>query len=382
MQQLTKEEILNQLLGLSGVELLEIETTIQLMNKLGISNTSKSEDKKVTTNKAKNATTKINVHNKRKTELEKSVINLKHDSVEKARFSQGLSCVKCGCVEGIIKNGRRKNGQQKYKCKNCGSYFSEAQDTILSGTHKSIEVWETFMWCMNEGYTVRKAAKKCGIHKNTSWMWRHKVLNSLREEEEVTLGGIIEADDTFFLLSYKGNHKNKGIFYDLYGRKARHRGGENSVSGVSHEQACVACGVDRSSHTYSRLSGTANINAKRVKEVFSGVIQKESVLCVDGTNAYNKFAKENRLELVKILSEEKKKGIYNLGRVNAYHTGLKQFVSRYKGVATKYLNNYLMWYTWTKVKKMEDELRIGVMLETALEYIGKIRYCDVVLGAV
>lgn len=385
MSQLSKDELLQQLLGLNSAELLEIKSTLEVMEKHKISSdTIKNIDfntRNTTKIKSKNAVIDKSVKDEQKKALEKSIINLKQDSIGQARFSDGLCCIKCGAVEGIVKNGKRKNGQQKYKCKNCGYYFSESKDSFISGTHKSVAVWETFIWCMNEGYTVRKAAEKCEIHRNTAWMWRHKVLNALRDKEEVVLGGIVEADDTFFLLSYKGNHKNKGDFYELYGREARKRGGENSVRGISHEQACVACGVDRGYHSYSKVAGTAALTSKKVKEVFTGIIQKESVLCVDGVTSYRQFAAKNHIQLENIESDKKKKGVYHLNNVNSFHSILKDFVRRYKGVSTKYLNNYLIWCTWLKRKKMNDDLRRDVMLNTALSYIGVIRYSDVVLGA-
>ena len=41
----------------------------------------------------------------------------------------------------------------------------------------------------------------------------------------------------------------------------------------------------------------------------------------------------------------KSKGNYNIQTVNAFHSGLKDFVNyRFNGVATKYLNNYATWH--------------------------------------
>ena len=38
------------------------------------------------------------------------------------------------------------------------------------------------------------------------------------------------------------------------------------------------------------------------------------------------------------------KGIYHIQNVNSYHSRLKGWLSRFKGVATKYLSNYLHWF--------------------------------------
>ena len=37
------------------------------------------------------------------------------------------------------------------------------------------------------------------------------------------------------------------------------------------------------------------------------------------------------------------KGIFHIQHLNAYHTKLKAFVASFKGVSSKYLNNYLVW---------------------------------------
>ena len=34
---------------------------------------------------------------------------------------------------------------------------------------------------------------------------------------------------------------------------------------------------------------------------------------------------------------------YHVQNINAYHSRLKHFIARFKGVSTKYLNNYLVW---------------------------------------
>ena len=48
---------------------------------------------------------------------------------------------------------------------------------------------------------------------STAFTWRHKILDTLRElTEKVYLTGIVEADETFFNVSFKGNHKRSHDF--------------------------------------------------------------------------------------------------------------------------------------------------------------------------
>lgn len=62
---------------------------------------------------------------------------------------------------------------------------------------------------MIERYPLQKCAKECGITLYTAFTWRHKILDTLQNMiNDVTLDGMVEADETFTNVSYKGNHKN------------------------------------------------------------------------------------------------------------------------------------------------------------------------------
>ena len=126
--------------------------------------------------------------------------------VTKERFSNGRVCPLCGCIH-VVRNGHRKDGTQRYICNDCGKSFVIATNSIISGTRKDLAVWEKYIDCMMNGLSICKTAAACGIHRNTAFIWRHKILDALQNlADEVKLDGIIEADETFFAISYKGNH--------------------------------------------------------------------------------------------------------------------------------------------------------------------------------
>jgi len=61
---------------------------------------------------------------------------------------------------------------------------------------------------MLERKTVRETARTCGICPATAFAWRHKYLDALQAMmASVTLAGVIAADEAFFRLSFKGNHR-------------------------------------------------------------------------------------------------------------------------------------------------------------------------------
>jgi hypothetical protein len=59
--------------------------------------------------------------------------------------------------------------------------------------------------------------------------------------DKVKLDGVVEADETFLPLSFKGHHKNFSL-----PRPAKHRGEPATRRGLSREQVCVSCGVNLS----------------------------------------------------------------------------------------------------------------------------------------
>ena len=99
--------------------------------------------------------------------------------VKEERFSQGLVCPLCGCVH-IVRNGRRKDGTQRYICRDCGRSFVATSNSIVSCTKKNFIVWEKNIDCMMLGLSLRKTANICGINRNTAFAWRHKILKPFR----------------------------------------------------------------------------------------------------------------------------------------------------------------------------------------------------------
>ena len=113
----------------------------------------------------------------------------------------------------------------------------------MERTHKPLSVWKKFIDCMVHGMSIIKTAEICGINRNTAFAWRHKVLDALGLiVQEISLEGIVEADETFFVLSYKG--QKKGL-----PRKPKKRGTPVTKRGLSNEQVCVPCAIDRKGNT-------------------------------------------------------------------------------------------------------------------------------------
>ena len=205
-------------------------------------------------------------------------------------------------------------------------------------------LWPTFASCLIEGKTVRDSAEICGVHPNTAFRWRHRFLRLPRELKPERLEGIIEADETFFLESKKG--QRKGLQ-----RPARKRGGKASKRGRSKELVCVLVARDRSGSTTDAVSAT--FSQQILKENLKNRVLPDSVLCSDSLPPYAAFAREEGMAHKPVnLSAgiRVREGVFHIQNVNAYHQRLKTWIQRFKGVATKYLPNYLGWHRFLDVR--------------------------------
>ena len=192
------------------------------------------------------------------------------------RFSGGRVCPICGGVH-VQRNGRRANGSQKFVCKDCGKTFSIRKNTIFSGTHKSASVWKEFLRCMSEGLSLDKTAERCGITHATAFVWRHKVLDAIGDAlKDTELTGIVEADEAFLPVSYKGDRK--AFDGGGCGRKPRKRGGCNHKRGLSDELVCLPCAVDRKGKAIGRVAKLGKCSAAAVKAVLGPRVRQGHAL--------------------------------------------------------------------------------------------------------
>jgi len=130
---------------------------------------------------------------------------------------------------------------QRYRCRECCKTFSALTGTPLNRLHKRGK-WLDQAHALQDGQTLREIARALGIHLSTAHRWRHRFLAAPKTVQPQALTGIAEADETMFLLSFKG--KRSGLH-----RKARKRGGKATQRGLSHEQVPVLVALDRAGAT-------------------------------------------------------------------------------------------------------------------------------------
>ena len=280
------------------------------------------------------------------------------------KFADGASCPFCNEHTHVVKYGKTDNGKQRYKCKHCDRLFTVTSQSVIQGTHKTIATWKKYISCMMGKMTIRQCAEECNISVRTAFLWRHKILHSLQKMmDEVKLSGIVEADETFFPLSFKGNHKKSKFSMP---RRSHKRGKSIRKRGLSREQVCVPCAVNRNGLSVSKITNLGRASTKAITTLFNGVINNAATLCTDSLSAYDNFARKNNIKHVKVASGLFSNGVYNIQRVNNYHSRLKNFMNRFNGVSTKHLNNYLLWHNFVNFAKETVSEKTNILFKHML----------------
>jgi transposase-like protein/IS1 family transposase len=259
---------------------------------------------------------------------------LKTDIMDESnRFKNGGICPVCKSNH-IIKNGNHKTNQ-RYICKNCRNHFTIYNDTILEHTHKNVDEWKHYIDLMFDGLTISRCAEKLDICIQTSFRWRHKILKMLEQKfTNDKLSGIVEIDETFV------RESKKNIVY-------KHR---RKLRGLSHQQVGVLVAIDRDNNIVSKVYGKGKMSESQLNKILKGKISKKSVMITDGYSVYKKFAIRENIELKQCKAGKSISKKYHINHVNSYHSYLKDFLKKFRGISTKYLDEYLTWFKFIKQK--------------------------------
>jgi transposase-like protein len=249
------------------------------------------------------------------------------------RFAAAPRCPHCRSV--AVGTWSKPNPLTRYKCQDCRRTFTALTGTPLERLRRR-DAWLAYAQALADGVSLRKAARRCGIVLDTAFRWRHRFLQLPKQRKATAVSGMVEVDETYFLKSQKGARR-------IVGRRARKRGGKASRPGLSDEHAAVLIARDRTGATTDAVLD--RVDTASITRHLDGVVQNDTLLISDGEKAYGAFAAARGLLHVWIIASKGEhvwRG-YHIQNVNAYTSRLKTWMTRFRGVATKYLDSYLGW---------------------------------------
>ena len=148
------------------------------------------------------------------------------------------------------------------------------------------------------------------------------------------------------LLSYKGFRAWERAEQGLPGvaapdRAARERGGKATKRGLSHEHVPILLSSDRS---VTVVSAVLPVDSEDViMAVLDPVLSKDAMLLTDGDTALTCCTSGLKIsdEVLNQSTGEQVRGELHIQTLNSLHERIKTLLRARRGVATKYLDNYL-----------------------------------------
>jgi len=242
---------------------------------------------------------------------------------------EAVVCPMCASVE-VVRWGKR-NDMQRYRCKSCKRTFNSLTGTPLARLRRKGH-WLDYADCLKAGLSVRKAARKCRVHPSTAFRWRHRFLQESHGIKPQKLEGIVEASEVYFERSKKGQRQS-------------HLSSKNAKRSETAEKVCVLISRDRNHNVYDAL--LEEFTPHELRKVLQSHLARDVLFCSDNNLVYRHFTAENEIRHGYInlkQGERVKKDIVHLRYVSDYQEKLKGWIlGHFRGVATKYLPNYLAW---------------------------------------
>ena len=257
-------------------------------------------------------------------------------------------CQRCRC-EYVTKAGVH-NGRQVYKCKNCKYQFRETAKSLVYYSHKYYLLVD-YIKCMLEGKSLRACAREVGISLPTSFRWRHKILAAIQGlEGGINFSGITEADE--LLLQYS----EKGRRYKTLEEK------EQAMKTV-HPNVAVLVMTDREGNLLFKHTGENKVQNSQIKEELKRRVSENNLICFKPNDEFKQAVMESPSKKVIVRRKTKGLTIYSVNVAEKKISNFLVWMMRFRGVATKYLQNYLMWFVvMNKYLKNNVESDIGRLL--------------------
>jgi transposase-like protein len=243
------------------------------------------------------------------------------------------NCPHCASRQ-IVKNGSA-DSLQRFKCRGCNKTFNALTGTPLARLHMRGK-WIGQASALRDGLSLNQVAERLNIAQSTAFRWRHRFLAVPKTVQAQLLTGIAEADEAYFLKSAKGQ---RGLL-----RKARRRGGKASKRGTSKELVPVLIARDRAGSTANFIleSTTGNMIGAALRPI----LPSDTVLCTDGSSALAAAARDLGVEHhpINVSAGVRVNGAWHIQNVNAFGSRLRDWMRRFKGVSSRYLDSYLGWF--------------------------------------
>jgi transposase-like protein len=255
-------------------------------------------------------------------------------------------CPRCGCPH-TIKKGRTSIGTQRYLCKGCARLFTPATNKLLATSKLPREAWVAYVRAMVFGCSLRQCAADVGVGLKTSFFMRHRICECMAGYVDVMhcgAGCAVEIDELYIRESFKGNH-GKGNSFRMPRKPKRRSTASGDARGIGHNQIGILTAINDRGSIMAQVACRGTLNQKAALSLLEDKALEGAIVSTDWQSTYGKVLAELNVAVHnRYSSTYRREGVINA--VNSLHARLRSFLEPFKGVATRRLSNYLVWFCW------------------------------------
>jgi transposase-like protein len=235
------------------------------------------------------------------------------------RYPQGATCEKCevqGNFYPVISKGVTR---RSYACQ-CGFQIYPTVGTIFHKSPTSLKSWFFAMFLMTaskNGVAAKELERQLGVTYKCAWRMAHQI-RQLLKEGRISLGGIVEADET-----YIGGRR--------HGKRGRGADGKTAVIGVLERGGSVAAKV------------VADTRAETVIPHIEKHVDPQSTVMTDDYHIYRRLRHVDfRHEAVRHSVKEYVRGTVHTNSIEGFWSQLKRSINgTFHSVSRKHLQKYV-----------------------------------------
>ncbi len=255
-------------------------------------------------------------------------------------------CPHCG-GKHFVKWGRYKD-MNRFMCKDCHRTFIPTTGTAIHWSKKPDEFINFSTVMFSEGLnTLEQQSNRVGVSINTAFHWRQRILIALGSETPI-FRKATEMDDIWIRYSQKGR---KGLKYSKKRGGSSHKGDNDFVSKVLITK-------ERDSVLDMALIKIGRLSAEDLKDRFNKKFAKTAILYSDMHPSIKAFSSYENIkhESFKAKTHAKNKDCH-VQTVNYLAGAFKGRINKsLRGVATKYLQNYVNWFSVKEKYKTDKDM--------------------------
>ena len=126
--------------------------------------------------------------------------------------------------------------------------------------------------------------------------------------------------------------------------------------GISHHKICTVSSIDEEDNLILKIVGLGRCTTEMLENALGNKVDKVDNLNADSASAYQKFCKNHSITLNAIPSGKHSNGNINISKINGIHSQLETWLSKFKGVSIRHLQEYLDWFVFIYTMKKKFSL--------------------------